>query len=326
MFKSVIAITGAGGFVGERLVGKISARSDVLIRALIRRTNAHSRKYHNLTEIQGDLTELDTLSGFLLPGCSVINLAYGFELTPAENLRMAENLIEICKKNQIKQLIHCSTAAVFGNQAANKVDEQTICKPKEEYGVTKLLIEQILRDGARGHFEFVNLRPTSVFGPGGAALRGLIINLSKGSRSLNYLRSCLFNKRQFNIVSVETVVAAILFILDKSQEIDGETYIISEDDESINNFESIEKYLLHELNRKYYYLPRLKIPLKVLSTVLRVLGRDIYNPRMLYDSSKLRKLGFQTPRPLISSLAEFAQWYKHQLAFNSTKAYEYTER
>jgi len=324
--NSVIAITGAHGFIGRALVEKILARGDVLIRSLVRSPNVHSRKYHHLTEIYGDLTKPETLSGFLLPGCSVINLAYGFNSMPAENICATENLIEICKKSQIKRIIHCSTAAVFGNQAVYMVNEETICNPKTEYGITKLLIEQMLQEGARGHFEFINLRPTSVFGVGGVALTKLISNFTERSVALNYLKSCLFNKRRLNLVSLETLTAAILFIYDKSQEIDGQTYIVSEDDESINNFEYIEKYLLHELYGKYYYLPPLKLPLYILSAVMRVFGKEFYNLHTIYDSSKIRKIGFQVPKPLISSLAEFVQWKKNQSSLNSAKAHEDTER
>lgn len=324
--NSVIAITGARGFIGKRLVEKILERGDVLIRSLVRCSNAHSRKYHNLTEIQGDLTKSETLSDFLLPGCSVINLAYGFESTPAENIRMTENLIEICKINQVRRFIHCSTAAVFGGQAADIVNEESICNPKTEYGLTKLLIEQKLQDGARGHFEFINLRPTSVFGPGGIALAKLISNLTEGNVVLNYLRSCLFNKRKFNLVNVGTLIAAILFIFDNGKEVDGQTYIVSEDDEAINNFWSIEKYLLQELCGKYYYLPPIELPLNILFVIMIAYGKEFYNPRIIYDSSKIRKIGFQVPRPLISSLAEYIQWKKNQSSFNPAKAHEDTER
>jgi hypothetical protein len=117
-----------------------------------------------------------------------------------------------------------------------------------------------------------------------------------------------------------------LFIFDKGQEVDGQTYIVSEDDESINNFEFIEKYLLHKLYGKYYYLPPLKLPLNILSVVMQVWGKDFYNPCIIYDSSKIRKIGFQVPRPLISSLAEFAQREMKQSSFNSVKAHEDTER
>ena len=59
---SVIAITGAHGFIGERLVEKFLARDNVLIRTLVRSPNAHYRKHHNLIEIYGDLRQTETLS------------------------------------------------------------------------------------------------------------------------------------------------------------------------------------------------------------------------------------------------------------------------
>jgi len=314
--NSVIAITGAHGFIGKHLIEKVLERGDVLIRSLVRDPDILYGHSHNLTEIHGDLTKLETLSDFLLPGCTVVNLAYGFNLSNDENLRAAGNLLEICKKYQVRRLIHCSTASVYGRNLEDVVDEETICNPKTEYGRTKLLIEQILRDGARGHFEFVNLRPTSVFGPGGLALIKLFDNLSNGSMALNYLRSCLFSHRKLNLVSVETVVAAILFIYDKGQDVDGQTYIISEDDELINNFEYVEKYLLHELYGKYYSAPPLKLPLRILSVILRIRGRDADNPYKIYDSSKIRKAGFHPPRPLLSTLTEFVQWKMSQPPYN----------
>ncbi len=188
------------------------------------------------------------------------------------------------------------------------MNEESICNPKTEYGLTKLLIEQLLQDRARGHFEFVNLRPTSVFGYEGAALTKLITNLGSGNMLLNYLKSCLFNKRKLNLVSVETVVAAILFIFDEDQEVDGQTFIVSEDDEKINNFEYVEKYLFFKLYGKYYFLPPVKVPLMILSLILRLRGRDANNPHRIYDSSKIRKFGFNPPRPLESSLTDFVQW------------------
>lgn len=311
--NSVIAITGAHGFIGKALVEKMLERGDVLIRALVRSLGDHVRKHPNLTEIYGDMTRPQTMSDFLSPGCSVINLAHGFELTPAENISMAENLVKLCKKNQIKQFIHCSTVSVFGNHAEDTVNEETVCNPKSEYGATKLVIEQIIRDGARGSFGLVNLRPTSVFGPGGTALSKLISSIIKGNIALNYFRTCLFNKRKFNLVSVDTLVAAILFVYDKAQDVDGQTYIVSEDDESINNYEFIEKYLFRELCGKYYCLPPLKLPLIFLSAVMQVAGKEFHNPRTIYDSSKIRRIGFQVPQSLMSSLAEFTQWQKNQI-------------
>jgi nucleoside-diphosphate-sugar epimerase len=309
----VVAITGARGFIGRHLIEGVLERGDVLIRALVRNPAPLIRQHHNLTVIHGDLTKLETLSCFLVPGCTVVNLAYSSELTPAENLLSIENLIKVCKKSHVKRVIHCSTASVYGRTHENTVNEESLCNPKTEYGITKRLIEQMLEDGARGNFEFVNLRPTSVFGYEGPALTKLISDLTNRNRLLlNYLKSCLFNKRKLNLVDVGTVVAAILFIFDKAHGVDGQSYIISEDHEFINNFEYIEKLFLSELYGRYYFLPPIRLPLTLLSLILNLCGKDADNPLLIYDSSKIRKLGFNPPRPLKSNLVNFVRLKKEQ--------------
>jgi len=310
----VIAIVGANGFVGKNLVQALMARNDVSVRTLARSPLEAGNQHPNITAIQGDLTKPETLKNFLVPGCVVVNLAYGFNMTSSENLLAAKNLADICKDGKIKRLVHCSTASVFGRSQGDVANEQSTCSPHTEYGLTKLKIEEVLHEASSGHFEFVNLRPTSVFGPDGQALIKLISNLTQGSMILNYLRSCLFNTRKLNLVSVETVTAAIIFMAETEQKVDGETFIVSEDNEPINNFQHVERYLLDKLAGRYYTIHPLSLPLSILSLILRVRGRDAYNPRRIYDSSKLLKTGFRPAKSLEQSLGEFVEWYKTQSA------------
>ena len=304
----IIAITGATGFIGRQLVEAFLKREGVLVRILTRNT-AHAFNPHpRLTVIAGDLAKSNTLYDFLVPGCMVINLAYDFSSTNAENICASENLLRVCKERHIKRLVHCSTVSVYGRVKKDVLIEETECKPTTSYGLNKLEIERLLQEGARGNFEFINLRPTSVFGPGGLALNKLVRNLEKRSTVVNYLKSCLFNRRKLNVVSVDTVVAAILFVLDSGRDVAGQTLIISEDDEPNNNFDYVERYLLQEIHGKKYALRPIRIPLVVLATILRILGRDNTNPHRIFDSGKLRKLGFLTPRPFESSLSDFVRW------------------
>jgi nucleoside-diphosphate-sugar epimerase len=310
----IIAIVGANGFVGKHLVRALTARKDVLVRTLARSPLDEGGRHTNVTAIQGDLTKPETLKNFLVPGCIVVNLAYGFNMTSTENLQAAKNLAVICKDSRIKRLIHCSTASVFGCSQGDVANEQSLCSPRSEYGLTKLKIEEVLYEASKGNFELVNLRPTSVFGPGGKAMIKLISNLVQGNIILNYLRSCLFNTRKLNLVNVDTVTAAILFMAETEQKVDGETFIVSEDSESINNFHFVERYLLDRLVGRYYAIRPLSLPLSILSWMLRVLGRDGYNPRRVYDSSKILQIGFHPPMSLEHSLDKFVEWYKTQSA------------
>lgn len=310
--KSVIAITGASGFIGCRLVESLSRREDVEVRVLVRGREHPFKVYPELSVVTGDLAKIETLADFLRPGCTVINLAYDFSATSAENLRSTDNLLRACTDARISRLIHCSTASVFGHVKQDILNEEVVCNPTSEYGITKLSIETLLREGAHGNFEFVNLRPTSVFGPGGPALKKLIDNLKSRHALINYLNSCLFNERKLNLISVDTLVAAIWFLFDRPHDIDGQTFIISEDDEEINNFAFVERYLFREICGKEYALRPIKIPLKVLAFVLRAMGRDNANPLRVFESGKIRKLGFRSPRSLEISLRDFARWRVEQ--------------
>ena len=304
----IVAITGATGFIGRQLVEAFLKREGVLVRILTRNT-AHAFNPHpRLTVIAGDLTKSNTLSDFLVPGCMVINLAYDFSLMYAENICASENLLRVCKERHIKRLVHCSTVSVYGRNKKDVLIEETVCNPTTTYGLNKLEIERLLQEGARGNFEFINLRLTSVFGPGGLTLKKLIDDLAARPMIFNHFKSCLFNIRKLNLVSLCTVVAAIVFILNRGQEVVGQTFIISDDENANNNFEYVERYLLQEIYGKKYALRPIRIPLVVLATILWILGRDNTNPQRIFDSGKLRKLGFLMPRPFESSLSDFVRW------------------
>jgi nucleoside-diphosphate-sugar epimerase len=307
---STVAITGANGFIGRNLVQHLTMRGDVQIRVLVRDSRSTTLQHANVTLIQGDLASSEALKNFLVPGCTVINLAYDSLAPQTANLAAMRNLVEACGDSHVRRMIHCSTAVVFGRCAEEVVNEKSACDPQTEYGMTKLLIEQALREYACGRFEAVILRPTAVFGPGGQALIKLANDLLCGSRAVNYLRSCLFNERKMNLVCVNNVTAAIIFLAETSSKVDGEVYIISEDDNPANNFRYVEQYLLTKLGGGDYVWPRLSAPPMILSWFLRVLGRDVDKPQRVYDSSKIRRTGFSHVESLEHGLAVFAEWYR----------------
>ena len=228
----------------------------------------------------------------------------------AENLAITENLLEACKAAQVRRLIDCSTAAVVGRASDDTVTESTACRPVTEYGITKLKIEQMIVDSARRHFDAVVLRPTSVFGPDGEPLKKLAAALVGGRRLRNYFKSCLFGNRRMNLVHIANVVAAIQFLIERTANMGGEVYIVSDDQDSDNNFAAVEQFLMRKLNCANYAFPRIPFSLHVLSLLLRLLGRNNTNPRTNYVQAKLQGLGFKRPVVFEDGLAEYAAWYR----------------
>ena len=308
-----VAITGASGYIGRHLVAALKGVEDIRIKVLSR-----SRPEDCPIEIrrpgieifQGDLCNLESLRGFLEPGCSVVNLVYLWEAGEQRNLAATTHLLDACRDANAGRLIHCSTAAVVGRTRDDLVTENTPCRPVTDYGITKLKVEHAVLEAARTGLDAAILRPTSVFGPGGAPLKKLADDLAQGSRFRNYLKSCLFGERQMNLVHVTNVVAAIVFLLERTESLGGQVYIVSDDDSPSNKFADVERVLMREFGVPYYRSPRVQVPLGVLQSLLHCLGRNNTNPRCRYRSAHLAALGFRSPVRFDTALTDYARWYR----------------
>lgn len=309
---NVIAIVGASGFLGGHLVEKLRQLGGRRIKLLTRTldTNAINDIDIDVEWCKGDLQDSWSLQNFLERDCIVINLAYLWGAGEAANLAAATNLIEACKLAKIKRLIQCSTADVVGRVTGDLIDEDVLCQPVTEYGATKLKVEQLIASGGKGFFDVTILRPTAVFGPGGGNLIKLAGDIIAGGRLKNYLKSCMFGKRRMNLVPVADVVGAIIFVMRRDIDLDGEIFIVSDDDSPINNFANVEKFLMKEFQVGEYLIPRIHLPLGLLAFLLRVMGKDNVNPRRNYDPRKLKDIGFERIVRFETALAEYASWYR----------------
>ncbi len=309
----VYAITGGASFIGRHLVRHLLTFPDIEIRLLIHHHRLDlPEEYPGLKLITGDLREPETLEGFLQPDCAVINLAFIGGASEQYNLEAISNLADACRKADIRRMVHCSTAVVAGRVSDDVITEETECKPDHGYELTKFRMEKLITEKARGQFDLAVLRPTAVFGPGGKNLLKLANDLSSGNRILNYLKSCLFDRRRMNLVSVDHVVAALIFLSSAEQKMEGDIYIVSDDDHPLNNYRGVEQYLIRALGCRDYSLPRIPLPSALLATVLRLAGRSNSNPSRIYHMGNLMDAGFEKKGSFEGGLALFAEWYGKQ--------------
>lgn len=308
----IVAVTGASGFIGRRVVEQLVA-AGYDVRVLVRGIAEHgSAPFFGLGVqiVCGDLLDRESLRGFLIRGCTVINLVYLWNVGEVQNRECISNLLEMCHEAAVGRLIHCSTAAVAGRAAGDVLDESSKCQPVTEYGITKLAVEKdILAFSWTTTFDTVIVRPTAVFGIAGEPLKKLVADLSNGPRWKNYLKSFLFGYRKMNLVPLDTVVAALIFLVRYEKPLIRELFIVSDDDIAENNFKDVERILVRELCVSDYSTPRIALPPVVLGTILRVLGRNNVNPCCAFDGGKLRKLGFARPVNFSVALVEYAAWY-----------------
>ncbi|MDP1526050.1 MAG: NAD(P)-dependent oxidoreductase [Rhodocyclaceae bacterium] len=298
-------LTGASGFLGRNLLSSNWARCS-RVRALTRMPRSFGENDCGVEWVVGDLTDHTVWNRLIEPGCTLINLAYPKEMDLAAAIAATRAMVAACSETKIARLVHCSSISVFGRTASDVNTELTPCTPIDNYGRQKLAIESALYDSVDGRFELAVLRPSVIFGSGGQALRSLCDSLVGGTRVVNYCRSSLFGRRNMHLVPVETVVGALRFLCETRRVLDGDIFVVSEDDDPLNNFQDVERILMEGLRLPNYSIPRIPIPEKVLKGLLRLRGRSDISPTCKYRCEKLARWEFVRPISFEVALRQFA--------------------
>ena len=300
-----LVLAGGTGFVGRGLLARLAQAWSGEVRVWARRPAEGLPAAVRLDQV--DLRDQAAVDAALPPGSMVVNLAYARNGRREENLAMAANLAAACVRRSAERLVHVSTAVVVGLVAQKWVTETTACRPVDEYQRTKLEIEARLASLTGGRVPLVILRPTAVFGWGGANLRKLVGDLLCASRVVNYVRSSLYGRRATHLVPVETVAAAVEFALSSPQAPGDGLYLVAEDEAPENSFRELERLLLKELGRHDYRIPPPPLPSWCLEATLRLNRRLVLRPDTRFSSARLRTAGFAPPLALREALERYAR-------------------
>jgi nucleoside-diphosphate-sugar epimerase len=308
-----VSITGASGFIGSHLLAALAHTREVETRALGRaqRPQQGSTGGHLLWQL-GDLEDPEALRALMAREGTLVHLAYPRGWAHERHLAAAARIGDLARQVGVKRIVLCSTAVVAGRTPAVCVTEATPCVPSLDYERTKLEIEHSLAEKAAGAFELAVLRPTAVFGPGGQNLLKLATALTDRAMTVNYLQSSLFGRRRMNLVCVENVVAALLFLVERDQIAAVDTYIVSDDDDPLNNFHDVEAALIRHLGLGRYPFPPIPLPAPALTGALRLAGRTSTNPSRVYDGARLVREGCRKSTTFAEGLARFADWFRRR--------------
>lgn len=291
--SDVYCIIGGTGFLGQHLLPQLIKQQPSQIRVLTRKVNNTTQDNTAICYVQGDLLTIDSIENFILPNAIVINLAYLQQATAEANIRAVENLAKICKQKQVKKLLHVSTAVVVGATAMPIITEDTLCEPLSDYEKNKLAIEQMLIATLNNVVPLVLLRPTAIFGKGGQNVVKLIEDLQRNSKILRWLKLSLYRDRNLNLVAVDNVVAAIVFLAELPATKQVEAFIISDDEFEKNNYSAI-MHIASEVLHQTQFMP-LPFINYLLPPLLKWRRRSQWNPKRIYSSTKLERYGFHKP-------------------------------
>jgi nucleoside-diphosphate-sugar epimerase len=170
-----VAVTGAGGSLGQSLVRRLLARG-FTVKGLVRnRKNAIEIERLGGVSVMGDVREPSTLEK-LLEGCSVVfhlatwmpgSGAGWHKIAQDVNVTGTANVVRLAAEKGCRRVVHASSVSVYGPVMEGSVTEATpLHAVGDPYGDTKIKAEQIGVQMAERHgVELTILRPTMIYGP-----------------------------------------------------------------------------------------------------------------------------------------------------------------
>lgn len=170
-----IFVTGGAGYIGSHIVKLLGEKGhDVLVFDNLSTGHEWAVLFGKL--VKGDLADKALLNGTLksFKPDAVIHFAASIQVEESTRLPLlyyrnnvvnTVNLLEALTENDIKYLIHSSTAATYGMPEKMPIDEDTPLAPINPYGASKMMIERILKDlSASRDFYYIALRYFNVAG------------------------------------------------------------------------------------------------------------------------------------------------------------------
>ena len=247
-------VTGGTGFIGSHLVEALPGD----VACLVRRTSDITHLESLGAELVfGDLEDLESLKKAVQDVDTVYHLAayYTFhgvwEKYYAINVLGTRNLIDACEN--IDHFIYCSTTEAVGPVDNPPADETHPCNPQYDYGRSKVLAEELIREKVKNGFPATILRPVGVYGPRCVddVSYYFMVHLARNSLLTRFVAGSGNNLVDF--VYVKDVVQA--FLKARTKKTVGETYFISS--EKALTYNEVYEILCRLLKREP---PRLHIP------------------------------------------------------------------
>jgi len=292
-----IFITGGTGFLG-RYTTELLSKTNHQLKLLVRKTsNSSFLNKLNVTIVEGDLKDKQSLLEGMKDCDSVINIAALYSLWEPNkkiyneiNVNGTRNVMECALEAKIKKVVHISTAGIYGKPKEEPFTEESSVGPIQysEYFKTKYEGELIAWDlYEKKGLPLVVIYPVCVLGPGDTKASGRYIQDIINRK----LPTTVFKNRIFSYVYVKDVAQAIINALEKENNI-GEKYLVG-------NY----RYTWGEINKMISEisgvpLPKFNLPDSITmmnAFFLTGLANMIKKPPlwgMAIDQMKVMKVGF----------------------------------
>jgi len=224
-----VALTGATGYTGGRLLAALRRRGDE-VTALVREGSAREGlEQAGARLVVGDLSSQKGLEPLVEGADAVLHVAATFRTAGHAdryyhdvNVGGTERLLEAALSAGVKRFVHTSTVGVHGHVVRPPADESSPIAPGDVYQATKAEAEaMVLQFGRERGLPVVVVRPGAIYGPGETRLLKLFRAIARGRYAI------VGSGRTFyHLVYIDDLVAGFLLALDRAGGV-GESFILA---------------------------------------------------------------------------------------------------
>lgn len=238
---SLIAVTGADGFIGSHLVEALVERGD-RVRALVQYNSLCSHGWlddlpldtlDHVDVVLGDVRDGGQMMQFVEGADAVCHLAALIAIpfsyvAPASyvatNVTGTLNVLEAVRRHGTPRMVHTSTSEVYGTARAVPINEGHPLQAQSPYSASKIAADK-LAESYQLSFDLpvVTLRPFNTYGPrqsARAVIPTVVSQLAAGQRVVHL--GATTPTRDFNFVS--DTVAAFVALVDAPHTVVGEVF------------------------------------------------------------------------------------------------------
>ena len=184
-----IALTGATGYTGGRLLARLRADAHQ-VAALARRVPADGPA--GVRWVEGDLRDAAALGRLVDGADAVVHVAAVYRTAGHPdayyrevNVGGTERLLEASARAGVRRFVHTSTVGVHGDVKTPPADETAPLAPGDVYQRTKAEAEALALDFHRRRgLPVVVIRPAAIYGPGETRLLKLFRAIARGRYAL----------------------------------------------------------------------------------------------------------------------------------------------
>ena len=331
--KEKVLVTGAGGFIGSHLVEALLEKGYEVVCLLKPGEDIRWIKDLDVTLKYGDITDKESLYEPVKGVSYIYHLAasLGGGDKPAHiyeiNFDGSRNLLEVCRESnlKLKRFLFASSTAAAGDTGDSGVfDEEKSANPKTDYGKSKLMAENYLREKGE-NIPYTIIRFPLVYGP--RSLGGLYTIF----KMVNSGFQLLIGKIHTNVGFVKDIVNGVILAAESPAAV-GQTYFLGED--RVYSSREIVRHIIDVLGKKtvkiripYFIVYTMAFLIETFSNLtgkhplIRRHSVSAYlNSNWRFSMKKARKeLKFETRYALPEGLKITADWYKEEGIIKSQK-------